>query len=114
MDNKLKQLEAWGCDVHGAMERMLNDEEFYLGCLSSIQDDPNFSALKQALEKNELKSAFDYAHALKGVLANVGLTPMYQKTVEIVEPLRQGECSNLTEKADELIQMRDNLSDLLK
>lgn len=118
MDNKLEQLEAWGCDVHGAMDRMLNDEEFYLCCLNSIARDPNFAALKQSLEKKEAGIAFDYAHALKGVLANVGLTPMYHKAVEIVEPLRQSDCDDLydalLEKTDELIQMRDTLSDILK
>lgn len=30
MDSRIERLGAWGCDVKGALNRMLDDEDFYL------------------------------------------------------------------------------------
>ncbi|MDD3336085.1 MAG: Hpt domain-containing protein [Eubacteriales bacterium] len=113
MNQLIKRLHDEGCDTEAAMERMLNDEEFYQECLSSIPLDENFSALKTALEKQDLNAAFEAAHALKGVLANLGLTPMVQKVVEIVEPLRSGNDAGLLLKTEELLKMKDHLAEML-
>ena len=90
MDRKLERLRDWGCDVDGALERMLDDEEFYLECLSMLMEDEGFDALSAALEQGDVSTAFDRAHALKGVLANLGLTPLFEQVEKIVEPLRAG------------------------
>ena len=47
-----------------------------------------FDKLKNALETGDLENAFLAAHALKGVLGNLSLTPLYTKVVEITELLR--------------------------
>ena len=47
--------------------------------------------LEQALENKDAKTAFEYAHALKGVYANLALTPLYTPTAELTELLRGGE-----------------------
>lgn len=40
MMNKLYgELRGWGCDVDGALERVINDDELYLACLQSIAHD---------------------------------------------------------------------------
>ena len=90
MDQKLECLRDWGCDVDGALERMLGDEELYLECLSMLLEDEGFDALGAALEQGDAAAAFDCAHALKGVLANLGLTPLLDQVEKIVEPLRAG------------------------
>lgn len=82
-------------------------------CLQMVLEDTSFEKLKLALDAKNVKEAFDCAHTLKGVLGNVGLTPLYEKTIEIVEPLRKGDCEGLTEKIEELIGMRNRLSDIL-
>ena len=89
MDKRIIILEEKGCDIRGALRRMLDDEDFYLECLTSVCSEENFYVLRQRLIDGQTKDAFDCAHALKGVLANLGLTPMFDKVVEIVEPLRQ-------------------------
>lgn len=109
----LDALSAWGCDVQGAMERMADDEDFYAECLQEVSDDPYFDRLKDALTKGDVRAAFDAAHTLKGVLANVGLTPMYNKIVEIVEPLRAGRGAGLDAQFSELLQMRAKLNAIL-
>jgi hypothetical protein len=115
MDSRIERLGAWGCDVKGALNRMLDDEDFYLECLAAIPGDPNYAALEEALRAHDGKKAFDCAHTLKGVLANMGLTPLYAKTEEIVEPLRAGRCDgSLLERAEELNRLKDRLAEILE
>lgn len=113
MDKRIVALSDWGCDVKSAMRRMLNDEEFYIDCLNDIPADKNFALLLNALKCHNVSEAFGYAHTLKGALINLGLTPMYNKTVEIVEPLRIGNDSGMIEKAEELINMKIYLEKIL-
>ncbi len=77
----LEKLRAWGCDLDGALERFLGDEELYKSCLPMVAEDEAFDGLKEALAEDERKKAFDCAHTLKGVFANMGITPMFD-TVE--------------------------------
>lgn len=109
----LNALRDWNCDVDGALERFIGDEELYTTCLYSVIADKSFVGLGGALERKEVKEAFDYAHTLKGVLANMGLTPMYDITVRIVEPLRTGSSDNLLPVYQELIAAKEYLGELL-
>lgn len=113
MDMRIEALRDWGCDIDGAMERMLDDEQFYLECLREIPGDPNFASLTKALSEGNAKDAFNSSHTLKGVLINLGLTPMYDKTVEIVEPLRAGRIKEVMRKNAELERMRQKLANIL-
>ena len=113
MDQRIEALREWGCAIDSAMERMLDDEVFYLECLAEIPGDSNFERLTEALRARDAATAFDCAHTLKGVLINLGLTPMYQKAVELVEPLRAGKTDGLVAKNEELLAMRDRLARIL-
>lgn len=44
--------------------------------------------MKEAVEAGDLKSAFEAAHGLKGVLGNLSLTQRYDPVAEITELLR--------------------------
>ncbi len=110
----VERLGNWGCDTAGAMKRMADDESFYIECLRDVAEDPYFDILKEALGAGDTAKAFDAAHALKGVLLNVGLTPIYNKTVEIVEPLRAGCTDDMTDKLAQLFELRALLGSILK
>lgn len=58
--------------------------------LSSYAKDDTFSSLKGALEAHDLKSAFLYAHTLKGVAANLGFSKLARVASEMTEILRKG------------------------
>lgn len=113
MDQRIEKLQVWGCDVQSVMRRLFNDEEFFLECLNDVVDDPNFPGLMDALQKQDLPTAFDCAHALKGLLSNVGLTPMYNKAVEIVEPLRVGNSEHVLENTKELLEMKVKVAQII-
>ena len=53
-------------------------------------NDSSFEELGKAIEANDVKAAFESAHTLKGLAANMGLDPMLDIVVELVEPLRNG------------------------
>lgn len=107
MDRRLKELESWGCDITGAMERFLDDEAFYFECYEQGLEDAGFGLLKEALDAHDVRLAFEYAHGLKGVIANLGLTSLHIIISDIVEPLRAGREDGLLQKYQELIKERD-------
>lgn len=98
--NKLKE---YGCEIDEAMPRFGNNSEFYCTLLAMVPEDEAFLNLEKALNSKNIKEAFEQAHTLKGVLGNMGLTPMYNKTILIVEPLRQGKLDNVETNFKELM-----------
>lgn len=106
----LEELKNWGCDIDGALERFVGDEELYKTCLYTVLSDKAFEGLGEALRTGQVREAFDYAHTLKGVLANMGLTPMYDVTVRMVEPLRAGNADGLLPVYEELLQTKSVLA----
>ena len=109
-----RELKNWGCDVDGAMERFLEDEELYVSCLQMMVSDANFEKLGTALKEKAVEQAFDASHTLKGVFANLGLTPIFLLVEQIVEPLRKGVAENLWEPYEELLNGREQLKRILE
>ena len=105
----LNKLEAMGCDMKGAMGRFVDDEELYLSFLGPVMDDPAFALLGEGIAQQDASKAFESAHSLKGTIGNMGLTPLYSRIVDIVEPLRAGSLEGIPEKYSELIIERDDL-----
>lgn len=113
MEEVFKTLEEWGCDVAGALERFLDDKDLYMTCLETVITDRNFDKLGVALEEKNVLEAFDCAHTLKGVFANLGLTPMFSIVETIVEPLRGGSAYNLDENYKKLLMSNEQLKYIL-
>ena len=84
----IENLRAFGADVDDGLGRCMNNESFYLRLVKMALADAGFEKLRDSLEKNDLNSAFEAAHALKGVLGNLSLTPLYVPTAELTEQLR--------------------------
>ena len=116
MDKKeiLIALEEWNCDIKGALERFIEDEELYVTCLTMLTEDHNFEKLGIALKEKDAAAAFDYAHTLKGVFANLGLIPMLSSVTTIVEPLRAGMAEHLEESYQELLKEKEKLKGILE
>lgn len=89
------KLVDYGADVDVALERFANDEGLYEKCFYMLLDDPNFVSLGTNIEAKDYEEAFKSAHALKGVVGNLELTPMYKAVSEITEALRTGEYNDL-------------------
>lgn len=114
MNNIFNDLSEWGCDVPGTMERFLNDESLYISCLRGVLEDDSFERLGKALEEENLKMAFEATHNIKGFLANMGLTPMYDIAIKIMEPLRKGIVTGHDNNYKELMEAKDKFQQIMK
>lgn len=88
METLLEKLKDYGADVEGAMARFINDEDLYYTCFAAFLEDECFLLLKHTVEDKEYQKAFEYAHTLKGISGNLGLTPIYLSISKMVEALR--------------------------
>jgi len=113
MDSKIERLKELGCDVDDAMERFMDDEEFYLECLEQVLRDEGFGKLRTALESHQIQEGFDCAHTLKGLVANLGLTSLDEKIKGVVEPLRAGKDAGLMEKYKEIMVEREKYVEII-
>ncbi|MBQ6365280.1 MAG: Hpt domain-containing protein [Oscillospiraceae bacterium] len=84
----VEQLKQFGANTEEGISRCMGSEAFYLRMVGLLSKDNNFEALKKALAEDDLTTAFERAHALKGVLANLSLTPVLKPVSEMTELLR--------------------------
>ncbi|MBR2280548.1 MAG: Hpt domain-containing protein [Ruminococcus sp.] len=87
----IESLKEFGADTETGLNRCLGNTDFYLSLVKMALDDQSFSNLAAAIATNNLDSAFEFAHALKGVYGNVALTPVYEPICELTEHLRNKE-----------------------
>lgn len=95
-------LKELGCDTDDALARCLNNEAFYIRLVGMSLEDEKFALLRKAVEEKKLKEGFEYAHALKGMLSNVGLTNLLDPVIEITEGLRHEEDRDYSELLDRM------------
>lgn len=86
--NFRKQLEESGADVEATLKRFMGKDELYLKFLGKFPADQNYANLGTNLEAGAYEEAYKCAHALKGVVGNLGLTPIFEKVSALVEELR--------------------------
>ena len=96
-------LNELGADTSEGLQRCLNNEDFYLRLVKMAAGDQAFEQLRDALEQNDLDTAFERAHALKGVLGNVSLTNVLKPILVITEELRARTEKDYSEEMDEIM-----------
>lgn len=84
----LDSLKAAGADTEDGLKRCLGKEDFYLKMIALALKNENFELLEGALKAGNFAGAFELCHALKGVIANVSLTPLYDLISDLTEKLR--------------------------
>ena len=75
----VEKLNNFGANTAEGLARCFGNEALYLKLVATIPGEASFGKLKDALAEKNLKAAFEAAHALKGVLANLSLTPIYTR-----------------------------------
>lgn len=89
MDELLKQkLMENGADVEGTLQRFRGNGDLYLRFLKKLKDDQNYAKLKEYVEQGDYEEAFKAAHTVKGVSANLGLTPILDASSALTELFR--------------------------
>ena len=110
---KIDDLRAYGANVDEGLSRCMGMEDFYIDLVGTIQTEDKFDALESALADGRLGDAFDAAHALKGILGNLALTPLYEPMYEITEMLRARTDMDYSELMAKIKQERERLCALL-
>ena len=109
----METLKEYGVKTNQGLERCCNMEAFYFKMITAAVRDGNFEKLGKALEKNDLKEAFEAAHALKGITGNLALDPLYDAVCEIVEPLRAKEERDYTDMYKKVMDAKDRLTAII-
>lgn len=91
MEGFREAFAAYGADYQETMGRFMGNEGMYLRLMDMLFKDDSVEKLGQALAAGDLTGAFEAAHTLKGVAANMGLTPLYRVVCCMVDPLRAQE-----------------------
>ena len=85
------QLEAAVIDIESALERMMGSEALLERMMGKFLDDPQYPALRAALEAGDVERAVSAAHTLKGVCGNLSMTELYGLFTRQVDALRAGD-----------------------
>ncbi len=106
----IEQLKEFGVDVDEGLKRCMNNEALFIRLISTIPTETNFDTLKNAVESQDLNKAFEAAHALKGVLGNLSITPLFKAASELTEYLRGDVDERYRESFDELMKLKDDFA----
>lgn len=110
----IESLREFGADTDEGLGRCMNNEQFYLRLVKMAAADAGFDKLSAAVESGDIPAAFEAAHALKGVLGNLSLTPMYESLSELTELLRAGAEADYSAYMGELLHKRARLQALFE
>lgn len=105
-------LRQFGADTAQGLGRCMNNEGFYLRLVNMALADGNFEKLGQAVESGDKTAAFEAAHALKGVLANLALDPILAPVSEPTELLRAGRDADYSAYLRVILEKRGALAAL--
>ncbi|WP_024864982.1 Hpt domain-containing protein [Butyrivibrio sp. FCS014] len=108
----LDSLRSYGADVDDGLQRCMGMEDFYLEMIELGLADDRFENLGQVLKDNNMDEAFEMAHALKGVIGNLALTPLYDTLCEVTEHLRKKDAMDYTQAYAKLMEQRQQIINL--
>ena len=109
----IEKLNEFGVDTKEGLTRCMNNQKFYFRMISMGLSNDSFEKLGKALEEGNLDEAFESAHALKGVLGNLALTPIYNPLSEMTEMLRAKKTADYTAMYEPIMEMRNQLLQMI-
>ena len=102
----IEELRSAGADVETGLSRCLGKEDLYIKLIGMGLGDAKFEELGSALGAGDLARAFELCHALKGVIGNLAITPLYQALSDMTEKLRAQEAADYSSLYSELMTIR--------
>ncbi|MBR1931329.1 MAG: Hpt domain-containing protein [Lachnospiraceae bacterium] len=102
-------LKEYGANTEEGLGRCFGNEALYLRLVGTVPGEPNFDKLAEAVGQNDLDTAFEMAHALKGAMGNLSLTPIAEPVSEMTELLRARTEMDYSELLEKVLAGRDAL-----
>jgi hypothetical protein len=109
----IDKLNNYGCNTKEGLERCLNKEDFYIKLLKMSVSDNKIYDLKKFIIDKDYDNAFKISHALKGVFANLSLTPLYNILYNLTEELRIKENKDYTNEINGLVKVFDEIKNII-
>lgn len=109
----LEKLDNYGCNTKEGLERCLNKEDFYLKLLKMAVSENKVYELKDSINNKDYDKAFGISHALKGVYANLAITPLYNLFYNLTEDLRIKKEIDYTNIIDEIINKFEEIKRII-
>ncbi len=106
----IEALKKFGADTETGLQRCVGNEALYLRLAGSVADEGSFEKLKAAIDRGDRDTAFEAAHALKGFLGNLSITPLYDKACEISDLLKEGKDADFDYLVDELMTLKNEFA----
>ena len=103
----IDSLRELGANVEEGLERCMGMEDFYMEMIELGLSDERFETLGETLKAGDLEASFEHVHALKGVIGNLALAPLYETICDITEHLRAKEQMDYGPLYDKLISQRN-------
>lgn len=111
--NIIEKLNEYGCNTKEGLERCLNKEDFYIKLIKMSISDNKIYDLEKCLRNNDLDNAFAISHTLKGVFANLAITPLYNLLYTLTEELRNKENKDYSDEINEIITLFEKIKKLI-
>ncbi len=109
----IEGLRAFGAEVDEGLARCMNNEAFYLRMVEKVLKDKGFEELDAAVAAHDSDAAFEAAHKLKGVLANLALTPICEPVTQMVELLRNRTDTDYSQYLNRIKEKKAQLEGML-
>lgn len=105
-------LKEFGANTDEGISRCMGKEDFYLMLVGKVINDKRLTALESQLKEKDLTTAFETAHALKGMYANLSLDPLTRPVSEMTELLRSRTDTDYTALLEEAKSQFEKLCSL--
>ncbi len=105
----IAKLQEYGVNTKEGLGRCMGMEAFYFRMLGMGLKNDSFEKLDAALADGNLEEAFEQAHALKGVVGNLALTPIYNPLADLTEMLRSKKDADYVAMYKPIKELRDKL-----
>ena len=110
----LNRLKEKGCNIEKALERFFFDEELYMQCYSKLMESGEFVLVQKSIVAKEKDASLKATHTLKGVLANLELTPMREVVLEMEALIKIESWQEANRKCMELMEMKSVYRNILQ
>ncbi len=108
----IEELRSAGADVETGLSRCVGKEDLYLKLVNIGLGDTKFEELGTALKSDDLSHAFELCHALKGVIGNLAITPLFDALSNLTEKLRNREPADYAGMYSDIIAIRSKFREL--
>ena len=105
----IEELQAYGINTKEGLARCMNNSAFYFRMLGMGLKNDSFDKLEKLLAEGNLEDAFEQAHALKGVVGNLAITPIFGPLSDMTEALRAKKDLDYVTLYKPIKELRDKL-----